>query len=108
MKAKITEEDLLHAKDYVESFFQYVHPMYPFLDRDEFDKTASRPDLGDFLARNATWQALYYAILGLGSMYHNGGSFLPGEGLSWKFFQASLNLMPELLLIRRTIETAQV
>ncbi|KAJ5820638.1 hypothetical protein N7474_006229 [Penicillium riverlandense] len=107
MKANIVQEDTLHAKDYVESFFQYVHPMYPFLDQDEFEKTASRTDLGDFLSKNVTWQALYYAILGLGSMYHNGGSFLPGEGLSWKFFQASLNLMPELLLIRRTIETAQ-
>lgn len=107
-KANITEEDILHAKVYVQSFFQYVHPMYPFLDRDEFEKVTSRADLGDFLSRNVTWQALYYAILGLGSMYHNSGSFLPGEGLSWKFFQASLNLMPELLLIRRTIVTAQV
>ncbi|RAO65909.1 uncharacterized protein BHQ10_001921 [Talaromyces amestolkiae] len=106
-KANITEEDILHAKVYVESFFQYVHPMYPFLDRDEFEKATSRTDLEDFLSRNVMWQALYYAILGLGSMYHNGGSFLPGEGLSWKFFQAALNLMPELLLIRRTIETAQ-
>ncbi|KAF9885321.1 hypothetical protein FE257_013038 [Aspergillus nanangensis] len=106
-KAEITDEDILHAEAYTESFFQYVNPMYPVLNRREFEKFVSRPDLNDVLVKNVAWKALYYGILALGSMYHNGGSFLPGEGLSWKFFQASLNLMPELLLIRRTIETAQ-
>lgn len=90
------------------AYFDQVHPIYPFLDRDSFEKVAMSSRVQELLETNKTWSALYYGVLSLGSLYHDGGSFTAKTGTAWKFFHASLELLPEILMVRRTLMTAQV
>lgn len=78
-----------------------MHPIYPFLDRQAFEKKAfeSSPQLSTNL--NEAWHALYYTVLAIGCQYHEGGSFDPGSGTAWKLFEFALSYFPDIIIIRK-------
>lgn len=81
--------------------------MYPFLDRSEFELKAFDDGLPQLLASNPPFSALYHAVLALGCQYQGGGSFEPGRGKAWDFFQVSLGLMPDILIPRENLLNLQ-
>ncbi|RKK11072.1 hypothetical protein BFJ65_g15064 [Fusarium oxysporum f. sp. cepae] len=93
---------------YIESYFQEVHPVYPFIDRTSFEGKALSPQLEEFLSGDSAWCALYHAVLALGSLYHDCGSFVAFSGAAWEIFRVSLSLFTRLIFGRRTLVAAQV
>ncbi|KAE8375731.1 fungal-specific transcription factor domain-containing protein [Aspergillus bertholletiae] len=92
---------------YVDVYFKRIHPLYPFLDRQSFEETAFSTTLAQTLETAPAFSALYHAVLALGCQYHDGGSFDPGKGKAWKFFQMSLGLMADILVPRESLLTLQ-
>ncbi|KAB8264315.1 fungal-specific transcription factor domain-containing protein [Aspergillus pseudonomiae] len=92
---------------YVDVYFKRIHPMYPFLDRQSFEETAFSTNLAQTLETTPAFSALYHAVLALGCQYHDGGSFDPGKGKAWKFFQMSLGLMADILVPRESLLNLQ-
>lgn len=89
------------------AYFEHIHPVYPFLDPADFKrKSASDMETSDI--NQKTWSALYYAVLSLGCMYHDGGSFKPAEGLAWHYFRVSFRHFQDVLMCRASILKAQV
>ena len=88
-------------------YFKRIHPMYPFLDRQSFEETAFSTNLAQTLETTPAFSALYHAVLALGCQYHDGGSFDPGKGKAWKFFQMSLGLMADILVPRESLLNLQ-
>ncbi|OAL43938.1 hypothetical protein IQ07DRAFT_649727 [Pyrenochaeta sp. DS3sAY3a] len=107
LSVHVTDDDLISAPKYIQAYFENIHPLYPFLNRHQVEELASRHAEDETLSTDPTWSALYYGVLCLGSLYCDEGSFVPTQGTSWKFFAVALKLLPELLLIRRTLRTAQ-
>ncbi|CAH0021153.1 unnamed protein product [Clonostachys rhizophaga] len=97
--------DIAHS--YIQAYFKNLHPLYPFLDREEFEIKIAVPNLTEVLAINPQFSALYHAILALGSQFLQGGTFEPGKGKSWELFQVSLGHMGDVLLPRESIEHVQ-
>jgi hypothetical protein len=95
--------DLTHP-----AYFDQVHPLYPFLDRKDFEKKSVSPQLPACLANDQAFSALYHTVLALGCQYTEGGSFDPGKGKAWKLFQVALGLMPDLLMPREPLVNVQV
>ncbi|RAK95596.1 fungal specific transcription factor domain-containing protein [Aspergillus ibericus CBS 121593] len=79
-------------------YFEHVHPLYPFLDRNDFKNHAFDNELADHLTSNAPFSALYPTVLALDCLYVQGGSFDTGKGKAWRIFQHALGLFPEILL----------
>ncbi|KAF2017079.1 hypothetical protein BU24DRAFT_490316 [Aaosphaeria arxii CBS 175.79] len=95
------------AGAYVDAFFANVHPVYPFLDRQDFEAQISRPDLRSLMAQNPSFSALYYTVLALGSQFLGEGTYEPGRGKSWELYQMALGHMSEILLPREGLENVQ-
>ncbi|PYI36180.1 hypothetical protein BP00DRAFT_411697 [Aspergillus indologenus CBS 114.80] len=85
------------AARYIAAYFQALHPLAPFLDRTKFEQQAFGPRLAELLAESAPFSALYHTVLASGCQYTEGGSFKPGQGKAWKYFQVALGLFPSLL-----------
>jgi hypothetical protein len=100
--------DRVKTSAYIQSYFEQIHPVYNFLDRRKFEAMAFGPQNKELLEKNKAWTALYYAVLALGSQYHDQGSFLPGKNFAWKLFASSLALYPDLLIKKSSILTVQV
>ncbi|OKL57267.1 hypothetical protein UA08_07601 [Talaromyces atroroseus] len=86
------------AARYIATYFRKLHPLSPFLDRQSFEEMALGPGISELLAKSAAFNALYHTVLALGCQYIDGGSFDPGEGKAWKYFQIALGLFPKLLV----------
>ncbi|CAO2657982.1 Nn.00g072420.m01.CDS01 [Neocucurbitaria sp. VM-36] len=93
--------------NYVQTYFDNIHPIYNFLERSQFDTIALGPDLNNRLTADKSWSALFYAVLALGSQYHDGGSYQPAKTVSWQFFTTALALFPDLLITKATLATVQ-
>ncbi|CZR44008.1 uncharacterized protein FPRO_13816 [Fusarium proliferatum ET1] len=93
--------------DYIQSYFDQVHPLYPFLDRSTFERRARSSQFGDIRNMDPAWCALYYAVLGLGSLYHDCGSFDAFSGHAWDIFRVSLALFPRLVFGQTNLVTVQ-
>ncbi|EHA28163.1 hypothetical protein ASPNIDRAFT_43524 [Aspergillus niger ATCC 1015] len=91
---RIPHEEAAH---YITVYFDDLHPLAPFLDRADFERRVSDPGLSELLENNAPFCALYHTLLALGCQYMDGGSFTPGEGKAWKYFQCALSLFPKIL-----------
>jgi hypothetical protein len=85
-----------------------LHPVYPFLDQEEFTSRAFSSQLFEILQLSPAFSALYHAILALGCQYHKGGSFEPGSGSAWKIFQVCLGHMAEILVPPYSLVDLQV
>ncbi|KAM0526671.1 hypothetical protein ACHAPS_003555 [Verticillium nonalfalfae] len=95
------------ARDYIRAYFENLHPVYPFLDRDIFETKAFSPQLPHVLDQNPIFSALYHAVLALGSQFFRQGTYSPGTGKSWELFQVSLGHMAEIILPRESLENVQ-
>lgn len=101
----ISRED---AAAYVKAYFEFVHPLYPFLDRDDFEARASVGDLAAVLQQQPAFSALYHTVLALGCQYVGDWSFDPGKGRVWQLFQVSVKLLPQLVAPPDTLANLQV
>ncbi|PSS23173.1 hypothetical protein M430DRAFT_135842 [Amorphotheca resinae ATCC 22711] len=91
---------------YIKAYFEHVHPIYPFLDQEAFQTRASSLQHSQ-VPTDKAWPALYHAVLALGCQYHDGGSFEPWRGEAWRYFEVSLSLAPDLLIIKPSLMTVQ-
>ncbi|KAM5372391.1 hypothetical protein ACJA88_009140 [Fusarium oxysporum] len=93
--------------DYIQSYFDQVHPLYPFLDRASFENRARSSRVGDIGSVDPAWCALYHAVLGLGSLYHECGSFDAFSGTAWDIFRVSLDFFPRIVFGQINLATVQ-
>ncbi|KAH7079716.1 hypothetical protein FB567DRAFT_595699 [Paraphoma chrysanthemicola] len=91
----------------VRSYFEQIDPIHPFIERQSFERIALGSELSEKLASDKSWSALFYAVLALGSQYHDGGSYQPVKTGSWRFFATALAIFPDLLITRTTLNTVQ-
>jgi len=82
--------------------------MFPFLDRAVFEERAFSSSLPQYLSENKEWCVLYYAVMAIGSLYHDHGSFSSFSGTSWWIFRVALSLFPRLVFGKRGLVSAQV
>ncbi|TQN67512.1 putative transcriptional regulatory protein [Colletotrichum shisoi] len=85
------------ARAFFDAFFEHVHPVYPFLDREDFEARALGPYLDEALSFDPAFSALYHGVLALGSQFVDGGSFVPGPGRAWRLFQVSFGSLSDVL-----------
>lgn len=85
-----------------------MHPIYPFLERAEFEQKAFSYDLNHYLSSDAAFSALYHTVLALGAQYTERGSFDAGQGKPWEFYQVALGLFSDILLPRESLVNLQV
>ncbi|CAG9984020.1 unnamed protein product [Clonostachys byssicola] len=95
------------TRSYIQAYFINLHPVYPFLDQEEFESQAFSPNLDGILKQSPAFSALYHCILALGSQYLQCGTFEPGNGRSWRYFQVALGHMSDIILPRESIESVQ-
>ncbi|PYI07201.1 hypothetical protein BO78DRAFT_313643 [Aspergillus sclerotiicarbonarius CBS 121057] len=87
------------ASSFINTYFQHIHPLHPFLDREEFETRAGKSDLQSDLSNSISWCALYHAILAIGCQFQGEGSFQPVRGEAWRYFRVALSLFPKILLL---------
>ncbi|KAK1639322.1 hypothetical protein BDP81DRAFT_512261 [Colletotrichum phormii] len=96
------------ASNYVKvMYFERVHPRFPFLDREAFERTAFSQDQPLSAPKSKSWICLYHSVLALGCQYDGGGSFEPGKGDAWAFFSISLANFTDLIMLPDTLTTFQ-
>lgn len=91
-------------------YFERIHPIYPFLDRQHFDALASSSlsqEVDGGLRNNRAWLVLYHCVLALGCQHDGGGSFEPATGLAWRLFSTALAQYPDLLMMPDSLTTVQ-
>ncbi|KAF2994322.1 hypothetical protein E8E14_001319 [Neopestalotiopsis sp. 37M] len=98
---------LTEASGWIQSYFDHVHPFYPFLDRNTFESLASSPNLPQSLVQDKAWSALYHSVLALGCQAMGGGSFEAGKGEAWRLFSVSLGLFPDLITLPDSLTVLQ-
>lgn len=93
-------------KSYVESYFTYVHPLYPFLDRQDFEARFWNVETRD---TSSAFRALYHCVLALGCQYAAGDtSFTLGKGEAWSYFKVALGLLQDVLFPPEALVNLQV
>lgn len=90
------------------AYFEHIHPVYPFINRHEFEDKAFHSDSARCLHDSPPFSALYHTVLALGSQHHGGGSFEPGKGIAWQLYQTALGLFPEIIIPREALLNVQV
>ncbi|KAH8895218.1 hypothetical protein GQ53DRAFT_714837 [Thozetella sp. PMI_491] len=100
-------EDQAVAQGWISLYFERVHPLYPFLDRESFEIATKSPSLPEQLRRDKAWCALYHSVLALGCQFDGGGSFEPGKGQAWKLFRVSMALYQDLLGLPHSLSILQ-
>ncbi|KAJ5197705.1 hypothetical protein N7449_008184 [Penicillium cf. viridicatum] len=94
-------------KSYANSYFEIIHPVFPFLDRSDFEGMINDVQLPQILNTDSAFCALFYAVMALGCQYHGHGSFQPGVGEAWKFFQISFSYVPRVITSQESLPTLQ-
>ncbi|KAG6025860.1 hypothetical protein E4U19_002950 [Claviceps sp. Clav32 group G5] len=95
------------ADRYIDAYFKFVHPIYPFLDRGEFTSRTLSHDESSSALEERTFSALYYSVLALGSQYVGGGTFQPGQGVTWNLFQTALGYVADVIVPKESLENLQ-
>lgn len=80
------------------AYFANVHPVYPFLDQQEFQRLAAGSCPPETVQTSKAFSALYHTVLALGSQYEGCGSFQPASGRSFELFQTSLGKLSTILV----------
>ncbi|KAJ4116122.1 hypothetical protein NW768_011094 [Fusarium equiseti] len=88
--------DRTTAAKYMMIYYERVHPLFPYLDRESFDKTITTGNLTSILSNDPAFSALYHSVLALGCLHDGGGSFEPGKGKAWELFSVALPVLPTL------------
>ncbi|KAG5655282.1 hypothetical protein KAF25_010434 [Fusarium avenaceum] len=84
------------AVNYIMTYYEQVHPIFPHLDRSSFDSTVSSGNLSNILVADPAFSALYHSVVALGCLHDGGGSFEPGKGKAWELFSVALAQLPSL------------
>lgn len=93
-------------RSYVKSYFDNVHPLYPFLDRQTFDASFQNVETRDTCP---AFRALYHCVLALGCQYIEGvGSFTLGQGEAWSYFKVALSLLQDVIFPPQALVNLQV
>ncbi|KFZ19196.1 hypothetical protein V502_03788 [Pseudogymnoascus sp. VKM F-4520 (FW-2644)] len=92
---------------YISRYFDHVQPIYPFLDRADFEASAFRPDIAELIASNPPFSALYHAVLALGCLYEGGGGYDAGIGTSWELFTEAKRHLSDILIGRESLQSVQ-
>jgi hypothetical protein len=90
------------------AYFTHVHPLYPFLDRKNFEEKAFSTEQVQHAQGSPHFSALYHAVLALGCQYEDGRTYDPAEGMAWKLYQTSLGLLSDILVPREALVDVQV
>lgn len=99
----VPEAYLLH-----QAYFDQVHPIYPFLDRHEFEKKVFELSSQPPTKVDEAWSALYHSVLAIGCQYLGGGSFDPGCGTAWKLFEVAISYFPDIVMMKGSLVAVQV
>ncbi|KAK2751490.1 fungal specific transcription factor, partial [Colletotrichum kahawae] len=86
-----------HSDKQTQEYFDTLHPIYPFLNRDDFEGKAFSPELDKILEDDLQYSALYHAVLALGCQHFGQGSFDPGKGRAWELFRVCLSHTADIL-----------
>ncbi len=89
-------------------YFEVLHPIYPFFDRQAFNAKVSSPNLLQVLEDDYAFCALYYAVLALGCQYNGYSSFIPEDSHAWKLFQTALTRLDRILMTAESLANLQV
>lgn len=89
-------------------YFEVLHPIYPFLDRQSFEAKASSANLLQVLEEDYAFCAVYYAVLALGCQYNGYSSFIPEDSHAWKLFQTALTRLDRILMTTESLPNLQV
>ncbi|KAH8682695.1 fungal-specific transcription factor domain-containing protein [Xylariales sp. PMI_506] len=92
---------------YINAYFEHIHPLYPFIDRANFEQKASLPNLNELLLTQPAFSALYHAVLALGCQHVGDWSFVPGRGKAWPLFHVAFKLLPQVLLPPDSLTSVQ-
>ncbi|KAH7377464.1 fungal-specific transcription factor domain-containing protein [Cadophora sp. MPI-SDFR-AT-0126] len=92
---------------YVSRYFDHVQPIYPFLDRGDFEASAFRPDVAELIASNPSFSALYHTVLALGCLYQGGGGYAAGVGTSWGLFTEARRHLSDILIGTESLQSLQ-
>ncbi|KAJ9156664.1 Fungal specific transcription factor [Pleurostoma richardsiae] len=84
------------AAVFIHEYFAKVHPVFPFLDREDFEQKAFDVNLSTLLDSCSQYSALYHAVLALGCQHHGGGSFELGRGRAWELFLVSMSYVADI------------
>ena len=104
----VSRIDIHTSLKYINSYFEIIHPLYPFLDRNDFEqKTLALGDV-EHLESNRIFSALYYAVLALGCQYAEDRSFEPATSVSCRLFHLAKRFLPDVLLTKTTLTHLQV
>jgi len=90
------------------AYFEQVHPVYPFLDQEAFERKVFGEVLSQSLATDKVWSALYHTVLAIGCQYNDGGSFDPGNGQAWNLFEIALSHFQDIVMTRSSLMAVQV
>lgn len=93
---------------YIQAYFDNLHPVYPFLNKEEFLTLAFKSSISESLSSDKPFSALYHTVLALGSQYHHGGSFVSGAGRSWDLFEVGLSYFSDLIVPAYSLTKLQV
>lgn len=85
-----------------------VHPLYPFLCEESFQRQITAPELVRILVTDKAFAALYYAILAIGCQHNEGGSFEAGVGEAWSYFERSISYFQDVVFFRGSLTAVQV
>ncbi|KAL4954658.1 hypothetical protein BDW69DRAFT_205074 [Aspergillus filifer] len=95
------------AAAHIHRYFEILHPIYPFLNRETFEERAKRPGLLHDLEHDHAFCGLYYGILALGSQYNGRSSFIPDNSHAWKLFQVALSRLNRIVLSTMSLSNLQ-
>lgn len=91
-----------------EAYFEQVHPVYPFLDQEAFERKVFGQVSSQSLVADKVWSALYHTILAIGCHYNDGGSFDPGNGQAWGLFEVALSYFQDVVMTKGSLMAVQV
>ncbi|KAL1961697.1 hypothetical protein VTN77DRAFT_1301 [Rasamsonia byssochlamydoides] len=94
------------ATSCMRSYFEQVHPVYPFLDKEAFERKVHQQTLSPSSA-DKVWSALYHTVLAIGCQYNDGGSFDPGNGQAWSLFKIALSCFQDILMTKGSLMAVQ-
>ncbi|KAG8670677.1 hypothetical protein FPOAC2_07474 [Fusarium poae] len=95
------------AAKYIMIYYERVHPLFPFLDRECFDTTVATGNLNSIFSNDSAFSALYHSVLALGCLHDGGGSFEPGKGKAWELFSVASPLLPDIVKSGKSLVALQ-
>ena len=90
------------------AYFTHVHPLYPFLDRKNFEEKSFAKEQAQHQQDSPHFSALYHTVLALGCQYKDSGTDNLREGMAWKLYQTSLGLLSDILVPKEALVDVQV